>query len=138
MLLFLSRPAELPGDGVRAKGDGVSFELVRDDEATFSEAGGSFRDGDRFKVVVTCPPHARTRVDVVVWDDGEPSFPLEASDVACGNRVPLPGAFRATGQRAMVVCLLASDTGPIDRGAVQRAGVSGSTNAGCKSLIPTP
>ncbi len=138
MLLFLSKPADVPSEGVRVKGDGVSFGLVRDDEAAFEEGGGSFRDGDRFKVVVTCAPYSRTHADVVVWENGTPSFPLAAEDVACGNRVPLPGAFRVTGQTSMIVCLLTSDAGQIDREAIRSAGPGGSSNASCKVLTPSP
>lgn len=136
-LLFLSRPTPQPqGDTVRVKGDGVAFGLVRDDDATFEEGGASFRDGDRFKVVVTCPPHLHTRVDVVVWENGVPSFPLTSDQIACGNKVPLPGAFRVTGATSMTVCLLVSDAG-IDRDRVRQAG-PGSADQACKVLTPAP
>jgi len=139
MLVFLSKPQpEVQGDGVRVKGDGVSFGLVRDDETMFEEGGASYHDGDRFKVVITCSPGSRTRADVVVWENGEPSFPLSADDVACGNKVALPGAFRATGIMPMRVCLLTSDAGTIDRDHVKRVGPSGTPDAMCKMLLPRP
>jgi hypothetical protein len=128
------------GEGPRVKGGAgaPSFALVRDDEALIEEAGGSFHDGDRFKVLVTCPPDTHTRFDVVVWDAEGASFPLAAAgDVACGNRVALPGAFRVTGSSRMTVCLLASDAGAIDRERVRRNGLAAIPADVCKTLEPT-
>jgi hypothetical protein len=130
---------DVPGEGPRVKGGGSapSFALVRDDEALIEEAGGSFHDGDRFKVLVTCPPDAHPRFDVVVWDAEGASFPIAAAnEVACGNRIALPGAFRVTGSSRMTVCLIASDGGAIDRERVKRDGLAAMSAESCKTLDP--
>jgi hypothetical protein len=56
--------------------------------------------------------------DVAVFDGGRASFPFApAAPITCGNRVPLPGAFRLDGERPLQVCLLLSGD-PIDRARV--------------------
>lgn len=126
----------------RAKGDVFALTLVRDDAVRFDGARVTFRDGDRFKALVTCPPGALTRFDLVVYDDAGPSFPLAATaPLECGNDVALPGAFRLTGQAPMRVCVLWSDASnaPIDRAELARVGESAATSRGaCKVLEPSP
>jgi hypothetical protein len=92
--------------GGSVKGDAVAFSLVRDDSERIDEAGGVYRDGDRFKALVTCPPAMNATFDVVVYDQAGASFPLAAARVECGNLVPLPGAFRLTGSGEEKVCLV--------------------------------
>jgi len=94
-----------PGSAAGVKGDAVAFSLVRDDDARIDEAVGAFRDGDRFKALVTCPPSMGDSFDLVVYDASGASFPLSRAHVACGNGVPLPGAFRLSGSREETVCL---------------------------------
>jgi len=94
-----------PGGAARAKGDGVAFTLVRDDDERIDETTGVFREGDRFKAVVTCPPSMGGAFDLVVYDASGASFPLPRAHVACGNGVPLPGAFRLSGSAEETVCL---------------------------------
>jgi hypothetical protein len=91
------------GDGV--KGDAIAFSLVREDSERIEGAAGIYRDGDRFKAVVTCSPSMDVTFDVVVYDETGASFPLAPARVACGNEVPLPGAFRLTGSGVETVCL---------------------------------
>jgi hypothetical protein len=124
--------------GNRIKGGDVSFVLVREDETVFAEAGVSFRDGDRFKMVVTCPPGSHVALDAVVWDSAGASFPLTVpSTFQCGNGVALPGAFRVTGTDVMTVCLLVKDADAIDREDVRRGGRSAmSRETPCKTLTP--
>ncbi len=69
-----------------------------------------YRDGDRFAVLVTCPPGDRW-VDVVVTQDGRRDFPIAAARVACGNRIDV-GAFRLTGDSPAAVCVIAGDEQP--------------------------
>jgi hypothetical protein len=127
------------GDGVRVKGDAIAFTLVRDDETIFAEAGGTFRGGDRFKALVTCPPGTRAHFDLVVYDSAGASFPLAAApSLACGNEVPLAGAFRVTGGESVKVCLVWSD-GAIDRGELARVSYDEAAKRGaCKVLTITP
>jgi hypothetical protein len=126
------------GQGVgRIKGGDVAFALVRDDGQRLEEADGIFRDGDRFKAVVTCPVSERGSFDLVVFDAGGASFPLEAArGLACGNDVPLPGAFRMTGRSRERVCLVWSDDGAVDRARLSRADVEFGSHASCKELSP--
>ncbi|HEY6463617.1 MAG TPA: hypothetical protein VIY73_25790, partial [Polyangiaceae bacterium] len=85
----------------------VAFSLVRDDGVRIDGVEGTFRDGDRFRAIVTCPPGAGMSFDLVVYDRGGASFPLlPAADFGCGNEVPLPGAFRLTGRDDENVCLV--------------------------------
>ncbi|MDB4993267.1 MAG: hypothetical protein JWM74_699 [Myxococcaceae bacterium] len=127
------------GEGVRVKGDAIAFTLVRDDETIFAEAGGTFRGGDRFKALVTCPPGSRAHFDLVVYDSSGPSFPLApAPSLACGNEVPLAGAFRITGGESVKVCLVWSD-GALDRGELARTSYDDAAKRGaCKQLTVSP
>jgi hypothetical protein len=120
----------------RVKGEGVAFSLVRDDDQLIAEAGGMFREHDRFKALVTCPPGMRARFDVVVWDAAGASFPLEVPpDLACGNDVPIPGAFRVTGAEPVRVCLVWDE----DRQMLSRVkDDTGLSRAVCKVLQPVP
>jgi hypothetical protein len=122
----------------RVKGDAVAFSLVRDDEERITGTAGVYRDGDRFKAVATCPPGASLAFDVVVYDVGGASFPLEpAPALACGNEVPLPGAFRLTGESDETVCLVWAEGAPVDRGVLGvRAAREGHTL--CKELTAAP
>ena len=95
-----------PGGAARVKGDAVAFSLVRDDDERIDDVRGVFRDGDRFKAIVTCPPKATATFDLVVYDASGASFPLRRALVACGNGVPLPGAFRLSGSAEETVCLV--------------------------------
>ncbi len=95
------------GGRAAVKGDAIAFSLVREDDERIEGATGIFRGGDRFKALVTCPP-SMTEVpfELVVYDEaGEASFPLSAARLACGNDVPLPGAFRLTGRGEVTVCV---------------------------------
>jgi hypothetical protein len=123
--------------GGRVKGGDVAFALVRDDGHRFDDGDGVFRDGDRFKAVVTCPPSKRGWFDLVVFDAGGATFPLEAvPGVSCGNDVPLPGAFRLTGRSPESVCLVWSDDGAVDRTRVSRSDLAFASHASCKELDP--
>ncbi|HEY8041543.1 MAG TPA: hypothetical protein VIF15_17170 [Polyangiaceae bacterium] len=125
---------ETPGAS-HVKGDGVAFSLVRDDAERIVEAGGSFHDGDRFKALVTCPPAMSATFDVVVYDEGGASFPLEsARGLACGNDVALPGAFRLTGTSDETVCLVWSEDGEVNRGTLAAGPDRVGTSAMCKRL----
>jgi hypothetical protein len=121
----------------RTKGGGVAFVLVRDDEVTIAEAGGAYHDGDRWKALVTCPGGMRAAWDMVVFERGEAAFPLApTADLACGNAVPLPGAFRTTGHEPMAVCVVWSEAGTIDRAALRGASPETLPHASCKTLAP--
>lgn len=123
----------------RTKGGDVAFALVGEDDALVAEAGGRYRDGERMKAVVTCPPEMRASFELVVYDRGEASFPLPPFEgLACGNAVPLPGAFRLTGREPMRVCLVWNDEGAVDRDALRRGPPRETEHAMCKDLVPAP
>lgn len=91
------------GPGIRVKsGDGIALTLIRERDGVVVEAPTGFRDGDRFRVLLTCPPGAPV-VDVVVVQGEQVAYPLDGP-FDCGNRVALPGAFRLTGAEPVWVC----------------------------------
>jgi hypothetical protein len=109
----------LRGDGDRLGGGTVKgggepeIELIRERHGAVTPAATRFRDGDRFKLVVTCAPDRRLTGEVVVRQAGQTYRPLPAVDVPCGNRVPLPGAFRITGIEPAEICLEPTDGAPV-------------------------
>jgi hypothetical protein len=135
-------PADGDPTASRPKGDGTAFVLVRDDGERLAEARGVYRDGDRFKALVTCPPSMAGHFDLVVFDadgTGRRSFPLEpARSLACGNEVPLPGALRLTGTGGEVVCVVWREDGDVDREALTQSALAGDPHAMCKELHAAP
>jgi hypothetical protein len=125
--------------GARIKGNDITFSLVREEEGLVVEAGGSYKDGERMKALVTCPPGMRAGFDLVVFERGEAVFPLAPeADASCGNAVALPGAFRLTGHARMTVCLVWNDDAPVDRDEVRRLSPDALPHALCKVLEPAP
>jgi len=119
----------------RTKGDAIAFSLVRQDDERVPGPEGIYRDGDRFKAIVTCPPGANLAFDVVVYDPGGASFPLGAAPAfACGNDVPLAGAFRLTGATDETVCLVWSEEAPVDRAAIASGPSAVADRSLCKRL----
>jgi hypothetical protein len=126
-------PLDPAAQTARVKGGAVAFALVRDDGERFVGPDGAYRDGDRFKAVVTCPPGGGVGFDVVVREGDRESFPLApVTHFACGNEVPVPGAFRLTGNADETVCLVWNEGGAVDRGD------SASLESLCKHLSPAP
>ena len=94
-------PSQRTLDGV--KGSQVAIAL-------YSDRGGEhpreYSAGERFKVFATCPPELTKPMQVVVFQARQSFTPLGPARVlACGNRVPLPGAFSLDGDEAAHVCL---------------------------------
>jgi hypothetical protein len=99
---------ELADNQTLIKGDDVlTLAIVRERAGAIRRDALSFRPGDRFKVVITCPPRASAWIDVGVVEDGTQSadYPLAPAAIACGNDVVVPGAFTLTGTRANRVCV---------------------------------
>jgi hypothetical protein len=131
-VLAVLRAPDTKPPSERIKGSDVSFALVRDDDGTAIDAGGLYRDGDRWKALVTCPPGMRATFDVVVYERGQPAYPLApATDLACGNAIAIPGAFRTTGRERLLVCLVWNE---------ERATLAGGPPARsrCATLDPAP
>lgn len=117
------------------KGGDVSFRLVRDDGETVAGEHGVFREGDRFKVLITCAPTLRAAFDLLVTDADGASFPLApATELRCGNGVPFPGAFRLTGRSPKKVCVAWSETGSVDRSSLGRGATD---RVLCMELVTT-
>lgn len=96
-----------PSRWTRVKGGDVALSLVREREGAIDTAPSTFVDADRFKVLVTCPPASDGSFDLVVFQDGAPSFPFATpTTLSCGNGVPLSGAFTLTGQSPATVCVV--------------------------------
>ena len=125
---LLATPAVRERAGTASKGMPVALTLVRERDGIVVEDPGGFRPDDRWKALVTCPGGREVSWALVLFGDGPesgserpPLAPSEpgppgatplASPVAsgtglvCGNRVPLPGAFRLTGADRAAVCFL--------------------------------
>ncbi len=115
VLLVVRRPDDeappVREDIVAIKGVGeVVLGTVRERAGVIREDMRAFAAGDRWKLVVTCPPAATgvlLPVEVTVVEIGGSSAvdrPLAPAQIACGNRVVLPGAFSLGGPRANRVC----------------------------------
>lgn len=93
-------------DVARVKGVGeVVLGVVRERGGVIRHDARTYAPGDRWKVVVTCPPAASAWIDVAVHDAGRVDHPLAPARIGCGNRVFVPGAFSITGGRANRVCV---------------------------------
>jgi hypothetical protein len=115
------RPPPGPGTGPRVvaiKGGDVTIELVRERDGSVALEPTSFAPGDRFKLLLTCPPPLQLHADVAVLQDGAPAYPGAPALIACGNRVPLPTAFRITGAGAATVCVAVDPSAPPARAAL--------------------
>jgi hypothetical protein len=111
VLLPRDPDAEQREDLARVKGVGdVILGTVRERAGTIREDMPTFAPGDRWKVVVTCPPAASAWVDVAVVDPNGVDYPLAPARVACGNRVVIPGAFSITGAAPNRVCVRVAAT----------------------------
>jgi hypothetical protein len=113
LILLLLRPRpERPENVVNIKGVGeVVVDVVRERAGTIRDDVRTFRAGDRWKVIVTCAPSHEVSLAVDVLEAGaaQADHPLAPAKLVCGNRIPLPGAFSLTGNRAHEVCAHVED-----------------------------
>jgi hypothetical protein len=141
-VLLVLRPAspglEPPRRTLTIKGGELAIGLVRERAGSIAHEPASFAQGDRFKVVLTCPPDLRPHVDVVVFQAGEAYFPLPRAHLAqCGNAVALPGAFALDGAVEAVVCAVISEREALSRAALGARGAAGlPTMSVCHKLAP--
>lgn len=112
-ILFLLRPRDEESDRVRIKGLGtVELDVIRERNGAIGDQR-TFRDGDRFKVIVTCPPENLARFNVAITEQGasRADQPLAPAELMCGNRVAIPGAFTLSGDKPHRVCVRINDAG---------------------------
>ena len=96
-----------------------------------------FASGDRFRVLVTCPPNQGHEWDVVVYQEGEAFFPFERGrQLQCGNDVSLPGAFRVTGASPVEVCLVMANPMPSRQRLAQATTADLDERAICHTISP--
>jgi hypothetical protein len=116
ILFLVLRPravTEPSRNEVRVKGVGVVvIKIVRERAGDIRSDVLTYREGDRFKIVVTCPPDANAHFDLRVREAGTLQIdrPIAPADLACGNDIVMPGAFSITGSNANEVCV--DVTGP--------------------------
>ena len=117
ILLVLLRPRPHHDDATFAvKGVGeVTVGVVRERAGAITYDAREYLPGDRWKVIVTCPPSAGAWIDVTVGGDQ----PVPRAHLACGNRVVVPGAFTLNGgANRICVHVSASEGGDGDQGCV--------------------
>jgi hypothetical protein len=129
--------AAIPGPRIQVKGGDVAIALVRERDGVITHEPTDFAAVDRFKVLLTCPPDRRLQGEVMVVQHGEAAFPLPPVDLACGNRVTLPGAFRLTGTARAAVCFTFADR-PLDRAALEARKLDFAFPAVCATLDLAP
>jgi hypothetical protein len=114
----------------------VAVELVRERGDSIAWEPTSFGGSDRFKVLVTCASPLKLHADIVILQSDGPAFVGQPAPITCGNRVPVPPAFRITGPGAARVCVLLDAGGPPSR-LLQPDGVPpASVPHACVSLSP--
>jgi hypothetical protein len=105
-----------PRRTLTVKGGELAIGLVRERAGNIAHDPSVFAAGDRFKVLLTCPPTMQPFVDVVVFQGGHAFFPLHAARIAqCGNALALPGAFALDGTADVLVCAIASEHEELQR-----------------------
>jgi hypothetical protein len=108
VVVLRPKPHAIDNGLARVKGVGeVLVDVVRERSGTIRQDVRTFAEGDRFKIVVTCPPQHTATFDVDVREAGNDTYdhPIPTAQLACGNRVVLPGAFTLGGKHAHRVCV---------------------------------
>jgi hypothetical protein len=102
LLVFLA-PGEEQTLGHRTKGGDVALVLVGEQHG--AEAT-TFAQGERFKLLVTCPPDLTGSLRAAVYQGGALYQPLaDGGPRACANRAAWPGAFALDGRARAWVCV---------------------------------
>jgi Putative zinc-finger len=103
----------LPGDGPRprstnVKGMAVGLTLVRERDGAIAEDPPGFLPSDRWQALVTCPAGPPLDWALLLFQNSAPAQRIAGGTaLVCGNRVPLPGAFRLTESGRASICFLA-------------------------------
>jgi hypothetical protein len=110
LLLVLRPESSVPArrmldNGV--KGGEIALSLYSDRQG---EAPTTFRDDERFKLFVSCPPGFEQPLEVLVFQAGQRYRPLaRMSAPQCSNHLPWPGAFSLDGAEDVEVCVTWSE-----------------------------
>ena len=104
-----------PGRHIHTKGGDVALELVRERDGSTANEPTSFAPADRFKMLLTCPPPLRLYADLAIVQSDGVAFPGAPTAISCGNRVPLPPAFRITGPGPATICVAVDPERPPPR-----------------------
>ncbi|MEO8846104.1 MAG: hypothetical protein ABI591_12180 [Kofleriaceae bacterium] len=121
LIVLVMRPRPRPANVASIKGVGdVTLALVRERGGSILEDATTFARGDRWKLVLTCAPGHLTAVSVEVVEAGSKAAdrPLAPAQIACGNRVVVPGAFELTGTVANRICVQVTSEGDTDRACI--------------------
>jgi hypothetical protein len=143
LLVLRPRDTESPSatDVTQVKGVGtVELDVVRERGGVVRDDVRTFVDGDRWKVLVTCATARGTSVwvDVFVVEEhgsAPADFPFAPQEIACGNAIPIAGAFAITGSVPNLVCVRVSTEGMPPR-LSGRNGEPGDPNVACVTLSP--
>jgi hypothetical protein len=119
------------------KGGEVTVALVRERNGIVEHGATTFAPEDRWKVLVTCPMQQVLFWDLAIVEGERLTFPLlPSAPIACGNHVPLPGAFRLAADHVVEVCLVWGDD-PFDRVGLLAVDAKSLTSIGtCATLQP--
>lgn len=120
LVLVRSKPHADNITTIKGVGD-VTLGVVRERRGAITEDATTFAPGDRWKLVITCAPGHATAITVDVTDARTVDHPLAPAELACGNRVVIPGAFELTGGANRVCAHVTS---------------SGATGTACVTLRP--
>jgi hypothetical protein len=107
LLLFMPPSGTLPPSSKRlthgTKGGELAMQLVSERQG---EGPRTYSVGERFKLLVTCPPWLVGTPRILVFQAGKRYEPLRTTaHFACGNLVPIPGAFALDGSEPAEVCV---------------------------------
>jgi hypothetical protein len=127
LFVWVSLPEnESPQDNVGIKGGDWRLQLIRENQGELLNPS-HFSAGDRFKAVLSCPPDGnRTKIQIIVEQEGKRFSPLPMQEVECKNELVIPGAFALEGGAALVCVVVRSGTR------------SSKTAAACVPLSPAP
>jgi hypothetical protein len=99
-----------PAASAHVKGDALALEVVRLDSQGQQREPTGFAPGDRFKLLLTCPPTLAGTWRVLAFQAGQLFEPVPAQSLrSCGNRQTLAGAWAFDGDADVELCVVRAD-----------------------------
>lgn len=137
-LLWIMRPAVVDTSTPGVKGTAPEVSIVAHRDGQILAGIEAFGARDRLKVLLTCAAQQPVWVDVAIFqDDDAPDFLLSAPmQMACGNAIAIPGAFRLAAGAPAEICVLIDS--PADMRARLRDGATVPDGTPCQTLRPLP